>query len=61
MHDILSRNQLAEWRHFECTLDRCNEELDLVNDYLNAMMTRQHVNAFVVKFLVSTTINYRGD
>ena len=35
MHNIISRNQLAEWMHIECTLNRCNEELDLVNDYFD--------------------------
>lgn len=38
MHDILSRNQLAEWIHIEYTLDRCNEELDLVNDYFHCLI-----------------------
>lgn len=38
MHDRLSRNQLAEWDHFEKTLDRCNDELDLVNDYYECLI-----------------------
>ena len=38
MHNILSRNQLAEWIHFESTIDRCNEELDLVNDYFDCLI-----------------------
>ena len=38
MHNLISRNQLAEWIHIENTLDRCNEELDLVNDYFNCLI-----------------------
>ena len=38
MHNIISRNQLAEWRQFECTIDRCNEELNLVNDYFDCLI-----------------------
>ena len=38
MHDLLSRNQLAEWNHFEESSDKRNEELDLVNDYFNCLI-----------------------
>ena len=38
MHNRISRNQLAEWVHIETTLDRCNEELDLVNDYFDCLI-----------------------
>ena len=38
MHDRLSRNQLAEWHHFEETVDRCNDELDLINDYFDCLI-----------------------
>ena len=38
MHNLISRNQLAEWIHFESTIDRCNEELDLVNDYFDCLI-----------------------
>ena len=38
MHNLISRNQLAEWKHFENTLDRCNDELDLVNDYFDCLI-----------------------
>jgi len=34
MHNLISRNQLAEWS----TIDRCNEELDLVNDYFDCLI-----------------------
>lgn len=38
MHNLISRNQMAEWNHFEQTLDKCTEELDLVNDYFNCLI-----------------------
>ena len=38
MHNLISQNQLADWRHLEETLDRCNEELDLINDYFNCLI-----------------------
>ena len=38
MHNLISRNQLAEWIHFEQTIDRCNDELDLVNDYFDCLI-----------------------
>tara|TARA_B100002019_G_scaffold228508_1_gene201821 strand:- start:487 stop:687 length:201 start_codon:yes stop_codon:yes gene_type:complete len=38
MHNLISRNQMAEWNHFEQTVDKCTEELDLVNDYFNCLI-----------------------
>ena len=38
MHDRLSRNQLAEWKHFEKISTRYNEELDLINDYFDCLI-----------------------
>ena len=38
MHNLLSRNQLAEWVHIDVNLNRCNEELDLVNDYFDCLI-----------------------
>jgi hypothetical protein len=38
MHNIVSHNQLAEWINFEYTLNRCDEELDLVNDYFDCLI-----------------------
>jgi len=35
MHNLISRNQLAEWIHIEEHLERANDELDLVNDYFD--------------------------
>jgi len=38
MHNLVSYNQLAEWRHFEETVDKHNEEIDLINDYYNCLI-----------------------
>ena len=38
MHNLLPYNQLAEWKHFEKNVDRCNDELDLINDYFNCLI-----------------------
>ena len=38
MHNLVSYNQLAEWKHFEENVDRCNDELDLINDYFNCLI-----------------------
>ena len=47
MHNIISKDQMAEWRHFEHTVDSCTEELDNVNDYFDCLIdcsieTRSH-------------------
>ena len=38
MHNLVSYNQLAEWKHFEENVDKCNDELDLINDYFNCLI-----------------------
>ena len=38
MHNLISHNQMAEWKNFEKTVDRCNDELDLINDYYNCLI-----------------------
>ena len=38
MHNLVHYNQLAEWKHFEENVDRCNNELDLINDYFNCLI-----------------------
>jgi len=38
MHNILSRNQLDEWRHFEQTVDDLESELDRINDYYECLI-----------------------
>ncbi|AHB80743.1 hypothetical protein Syn7803C97_107 [Synechococcus phage S-MbCM6] len=38
MHNILSRNQLDEWRHFESTVDECDTEMQKLNDYYECLI-----------------------
>lgn len=38
MHNILSRNQLDEWRHFEQTVDDLESELERINDYYECLI-----------------------
>ena len=38
MHNLISYNQLDEWRHFEQTLDDMETELDLINDYYECLI-----------------------
>jgi len=38
MHNLISYNQLAGWKNFEETIDRCNEQNELINDYFNCLI-----------------------
>ena len=38
MHNIMSRNQLNEWRHFENTVDQFETEMDSINDYYECLI-----------------------
>ena len=38
MHNLMSRNQLDEWRHFEKTVNELEEELNLINDYYECLI-----------------------
>ena len=38
MHNITSRNQLDEWRHFEDTIDECDIEMQKLNDYYECLI-----------------------
>ena len=38
MHNILSRNQLDEWRHFEDTVDSLALEDDRLSDYYECLI-----------------------
>jgi hypothetical protein len=38
MHNIMSRNQLNEWRHFESTVDQFETEMDSINDYYECLI-----------------------
>ena len=38
MHNITSRNQLDEWRHFENTIDEMDIEDQKLNDYYECLI-----------------------
>ena len=38
MHNLLTRNQLDEWRHFEQTLDDLEIENQKLNDYYECLI-----------------------
>ncbi len=38
MHNITSRNQLDEWRHFENTVDDLEVENQKINDYYECLI-----------------------
>jgi hypothetical protein len=38
MHNITSRSQLDEWRHFENTLDGVDAEMQKLNDYYECLI-----------------------
>jgi len=41
MHNLMSRNQLDEWRHFENTIDELESEdrkVNLLNDYYECLI-----------------------
>ena len=38
MHNLSSRNQLDEWRHFESTVDNYEVESQKINDYYECLI-----------------------
>ena len=38
MHNLMSRNQLDEWRHFEDTIDEMDIENQKLNDYYECLI-----------------------
>ena len=38
MHNLSSRNQLNEWRHFEDTIDELTVENQKINDYYECLI-----------------------
>jgi hypothetical protein len=38
MHNLISYNQLASWRHFENTLDEFIEQSEIINDYYQCLI-----------------------
>jgi hypothetical protein len=38
MHNILSRSQMDQWRHFEDTIDEMDVEMQRLNDYYECLI-----------------------
>jgi len=49
MHNILSRSQLDEWRHFEKTLDDLEIENQKLNDYYECLIECDALGQHVCK------------
>ena len=61
MHNLLSYNQLAEWRHFEDTVYNAQEELDRINDYFDCLIEcdeDQGTCKKICRSLLSTTTKH---
>lgn len=44
MHNLTSRNQLDEWRHFENTIDEMDMEMQRMNDYYECLIECDSLN-----------------
>jgi hypothetical protein len=44
MHNILSRAQFDEWRHFEDTIDELEAENQKINDYYECLIECDALN-----------------
>ena len=44
MHNILSRSQFDEWRHFEDTIDELEDENQRINDYYECLIECDALN-----------------
>jgi len=57
MHNLLTRNQLDEWRHFEQTLDDLEVENQKLNDYYECLIECDALNQSqckrICKFLLT--------
>jgi len=60
MHNVLSRSQLDEWRHFEDTIDSFDQEEQKLNDYYECLIEsslpgrqRQHEGKKICKQILS--------
>ena len=49
MHNLSSRNQLDEWRHFESTVDNFEVENQKINDYYECLIECDALGQHVCK------------
>jgi hypothetical protein len=53
MHNLLSRSQLDEWRHFEDTIDELEAENQKLNDYFECLIECDLLNQSSCKRICS--------
>jgi len=53
MHNLLSRAQLNEWRHFEDTIDDLEVENQKLNDYFECLIECDSLNQSSCKRICS--------
>ncbi len=57
MHNVLSRSQLNEWRHFEDTVDSFELEDQKLNDYyeclIESSLHNQHEGKKICKYILT--------
>ena len=56
MHNLLTRNQLDEWRKFEDTVDRCEVENQKINDYYECLIECDALNQSQCKRVCKTIL-----
>ena len=57
MHNVLSRSQLDEWRHFEDPIDSFGQENQKLNDYYECLieseLQNQHEGKKICKHILA--------
>ena len=57
MHNVLSRSQLDEWRHFEDPIDSFGQENQNLNDYYECLieseLQNQHESKKICKHILT--------
>jgi len=56
MHNVMSSNQLAEWRNIGQSLNLYNDEMDLTNDYFDCLIEcdeSQHICKRICKEILN--------
>ena len=57
MHNVLSRSQLDEWRHFEDPIDSYGQENQKLNDYYECLieseLQNQHESKKICKHILA--------
>jgi hypothetical protein len=57
MHNLLSRGQLAGWKHFEQSVDRAEVEYQKLNDYYECLIECNSLNQSKCKRVCRTILS----